>query len=94
MSQGKGGRYVYLHVFVETVVHNERMTHPNSMWLHRMSRSISIIPVKSVSSILEARKHTLHRLHNRKKRLANRIAQIKGTYNHRNMPPLTISIWC
>lgn len=55
MSQEKGGRYVYLHVFVETVVHDERVTHPNSMWLHRMSRSISIIPIKSVSLNLKSK---------------------------------------
>lgn len=51
------GKYVYLHVFVQTVVHDERMTHPNSMRLHRMSRSISIIPTKSVSALLTNKGH-------------------------------------
>jgi hypothetical protein len=40
----RGENYVYLHVFVEAVIHDEGMTHPNSMGFHRMTRTIRIIP--------------------------------------------------
>ena len=35
--------YIDLHLVVESIVHNETVTHADTMRLHRMSRSIMIV---------------------------------------------------
>lgn len=37
------GRPKYLEFLVKSIVYKEVMGHPNTMWLHRMTRSIIVI---------------------------------------------------
>jgi hypothetical protein len=35
--------YVYLHLFVAAIIHDQTVSDPNSVWFHRMTSAIGII---------------------------------------------------
>lgn len=69
--------YVYLHVLVESIIHDEGMTHSNPMWFHGMTRSISIISRESVRVSRGLLWRTLHRLIAQKRMVSNRLTKHK-----------------
>ena len=50
LSSGRFGP-IYLHVLIQSIIHDQRMCHTNSMWLHRMCRSIRVITNVTVVEI-------------------------------------------